>query len=389
MNNPVVRVSRRGASRLDDGHLWVFAGDVEDAGTAEAGDAVRVVDARHRSLGMAHYSAASQITLRKLTSQTRPIDRDYFEQRIERAVAHRERVVADTEAYRLISSEGDLLPALIVDRYAEVLVVQALDQGMDRALPLILEILQAKLAPRAIVVRNDAAIREKENLRREVRIVHGALTAPVTFRMAGLEWRADLLGGQKTGTFLDQRENHVAAARYARGRALDCFTHTGGFALHLARVCEKVEAIDASAAALASARVSAEANGLSNIDFRQGDVFEMLKGMASSRRHFDTIVLDPPAFTKSRGGKEGALRGYADIQQRALRMLTVGGILVTCSCSQHVGEHDLMNTVAEAAALSKRTVRVLERRQQAADHPVLLSVPETHYLKCLILEVLE
>ncbi|MGA2594140.1 MAG: class I SAM-dependent methyltransferase, partial [Bryobacteraceae bacterium] len=203
-----------------------------------------------------------------------------------------------------------------------------------------------------------------------------------------LRLQADLLHGQKTGIFLDQRENYNAAARYARGKALDCFTSTGGFALHLASRCESVEAVDSSAAALAAAARNAGLNGISNIEFREADVFDLLAAYSSARRQFATVILDPPAFAKSRRSLEGATRGYKEINLRALRLLGPGGILVTCSCSHHLSEAALLELVAEASLDAGRQLRVLERRTQSQDHPILLTVPETLYLKCLILEVL-
>ena len=230
-------------------------------------------------------------------------------------------------------------------------------------------------------------MRELEQLPREIRLLSGELDAPVPIRMNGFALEADLLHGQKTGVYLDQRENYLAAARYARGSALDCFTSTGGFALHLSRACERVEAVDSSAPALAIAQRNADANGISHTHFREDDVFEVLSRYASARRNFDMVVLDPPAFAKSRKQLEGAMRGYKDINLRALRLLSPGGILVTCSCSHHVSEAMLLQVLAEASLDAGKTLRVLERRMQAQDHPVLLTVPETHYLKCLILQV--
>jgi 23S rRNA (cytosine1962-C5)-methyltransferase len=258
---------------------------------------------------------------------------------------------------------------------------------MERSTPEIVAALNTQFSPCAIVARNDAAVRSLEQLPRETNILTGKLDGPVTIRMNGFQLEADLVNGQKTGVFLDQRENYLAAARYATGKALDCFTSTGGFALHLSRTCEQVEAIDSSAAALATAEGNASANGISNVTFREADVFDILSNYASARRNFDTIILDPPAFAKSRTQINGALRGYKDINLRALRLLTPGGILVTCSCSHHVSEAMLLEVVAEASLDSGRTLRVLERRTQAQDHPILLTVPETLYLKCLILQV--
>jgi len=386
---PEVRVSKKGAARFLAGHPWIFRSDVADAAEAQPGDVVRVLDNRGVFLGQAHYSAASQIALRMLGRSPDPI---HLAARIAAAQRFREQVVTDSTAYRLVHAEADFLPALIIDRYSgdrygDCFAVQALDQAMDRATPEIVAALEAQFSPRAIVARNDSGVRSLEALPRETKLLSGALDGPVQIRMNGFLMEADLLHGQKTGVFLDQRENYLAAARYASGRALDCFTSTGGFALHLARACDSVEAIDSSAPALAAAERNADANNVSSVTFREADVFELLSGYSSARRTFDVVVLDPPAFAKSRTQVEGAARGYRDINLRALRLLGPGGILVTCSCSHHIGEAMLLEIVAEASLDAGRTLRVLERRTQAQDHPILLTVPETLYLKCLILQV--
>ncbi|HVW84360.1 MAG TPA: class I SAM-dependent rRNA methyltransferase [Bryobacteraceae bacterium] len=379
-----IRVSRKGADRWRAGHPWIFRSDLLDTADAAAGDTVRVLDNKGQLLGQAHYSAASQIALRMLSRSAEPVN---YAARIAAAQRFREQVVTDSTAYRLVHAEADFLPGLIIDRYADCFAIQTLDQGMDRAFPEIVAALEEQFAPRAIVARNDAAVRSLEQLPREIRLVSGELDEPVDITMNGFRLQADLLRGQKTGVFLDQRENYLAAARYASGSALDCFTSTGGFALHLARTCERVEAIDSSATALETARGNAERNDLANLEFREADAFEILAGYASARKTFDTVVLDPPAFAKSRKQLEGAARGYKDINLRALRLLGPGGILVTCSCSHHMSEAMLLEIVAEASIDAGRTSRVLERRTQAQDHPILLTVPETHYLKCLILQV--
>ena len=384
-----MRVSAKGAARYRSGHPWIFRSDVTETSEAEPGDTVRVLDHRGQLLGQAHYSSSSQITLRMLTRPgdpyaAAPID---IGARIAAAQLLREQVVTDSSAYRLVHTEADFLPALIIDRYADTFAIQTLDQGMDRAMPDIIEALDRQFSPRAIVARNDAAVRTLEELPREIGVVAGSLDAPVPIHMNGLLLEADLLHGQKTGVFLDQRENYLAAARYAGGRALDCFTSTGGFALHLARTCEYVEAVDSSAAALATAQRNADANGITNVQFREYDAFDALAAHASARRNFDVVVLDPPAFAKSRKQLEGAARGYKDINVRALRLLGPGGILVTNSCSHHISEAMLLEIVAEAALDAGKTLRVMERRTQAQDHPILLTVPETLYLKCVILQV--
>lgn len=380
-------MSRKGADRLASGHPWIFASDVTDRGEAAPGAVVRVIDPRGRALGTAHYSAASQICLRLLSRVAEPAGREFFRRRLEEAAALRRRVVENTEAYRLIYGEGDLLPALVVDRYADYLVVQTLDQGMDRAKPEIVAALEELVSPRGIVERNDAPVRRREDLPLVSGVLAGEAPEIVSFRMNGLTLHADLLRGQKTGVFLDQRENYLAAARYARGRALDCFTSSGGFALHLARACERVEAVDSSAAALEMAARNSAANGIANVEFRQADVFEFLVGLRGGRP-YATIVLDPPAFAKSRDSVESAARGYKEINRRALELLEPGGVLVSCSCSHHVSEALLLESIAAASLDADRLVRVLERRTQARDHPILLTVPETHYLKCLVLEAL-
>jgi 23S rRNA (cytosine1962-C5)-methyltransferase len=381
---PEVRVSRKGADRFRSGHPWIFRSDVTDTGQAVPGATVRVLDPRGQFLGQAHYSACSQIALRMLSRSAGPID---IAARIAAAQQFREKMVTDSTAYRLVHAEADFLPALIVDRYGDCFAIQALDQGMDKSTPEIVAALNAQFSPDAIVARNDAAVRTLEELPREVGLLTGELDGPVTVQMNGFRMEADLLTGQKTGVFLDQRENYLAAALYATGKALDCFTSTGGFALHLSRTCEQVEAIDSGAGVLATAERNAAANGVSNVTFREADVFDVLSSYVSARRNFDAIVLDPPAFAKSRKQIDGAMRGYKDINLRALRLLAPGGILVTCSCSHHVSEAMLLEIVAEASLDSGRTLRVLERRTQAQDHPILLTVPETLYLKCLILQV--
>jgi 23S rRNA (cytosine1962-C5)-methyltransferase len=376
-----VKVNRKGADRAASGHCWIFSSDVTDRGEAQAGDAVRVLDPRGKFLGVAHYSSSSQITLRLLSAKAEEIGRDFFLRRLRAAIAHR-----DGDVGRLVYSEGDLLPGLIVDRYGSYLTLQTLSQGMDRARGLIADCLGELLQPAGILARDDASVRKLEQLPVETKVLAGDIPERVPVEMNGLHFEADLKRGQKTGIYLDQRENYVAVAKYARGRVLDCFTSTGGFALHTARRAESVEAIDSSTTALAQAEANARLNDIGNIHFRQADVFEFLAGLD---RKFHTIILDPPAFAKSRKSLVDAARGYKEINLRALKLLEPGGVLVTCSCSHHVSEAMLLETVAEAALDAGKTLRVLERRTQASDHPILLTVPETLYLKCLILEVLE
>ena len=383
-----VRVTSKGAGRVTSGHPWIFSSDIADRDGAQPGQPVRVADPRGRPLGTAHYSSSSQISLRMLSRQVEDIGRDFFLRRLRAAEEHRRSVVCHSDAYRVVHGEADLLPALVVDRYGEYLVVQTLDQGMDAAKSVIASCLEEIFHPKGIVARNDVAVRAKEELPLETTILAGEVPESVEVRMNALTLRADLMHGQKTGIFLDQRDNYRAAARYARGgKALDCFTSTGGFALHVAGKCESVEAADSSGPALVTARANAAANGIANIDFKEADIFQLLSNYASARRHFSMVVLDPPAFAKSRRNLESATTGYKEINLRALRLLPQGGILVTCSCSHHLGESALLELVAQASLDANRTLRVLERRTQSQDHPILLTVPETLYLKCLILEV--
>jgi len=384
-----VRVNPKAAARVASGHPWIFTSDITDRDGAQPGRAVKVLDHRGRPLGTAHYSSSSQIALRMLSPQMEEIGRDFFLQRLRAAEQHRRTVVRHCDAYRVVHAEADLLPALIVDRYAEYLVIQTLNQAMDAAQAEILSCLEEMFQPRGVVARNTVRVRLKEQLPLESGIAAGEVPDWITVHVNGLTLRADLLHGQKTGIFLDQRENYLAAVRYARGgRALDCFTATGGFALHLAAKCQSVEAVDSSEPALATARANADTNGIGNVEFRPADVFDLLAGYSSARRQFSLVVLDPPAFAKSRRNLEAALSGYKEINLRALRLLGPGGILVTCSCSHHVSEATFLELAAQASLDANRTLRVLERRTQAQDHPILLTVPETHYLKCLILEVM-
>ncbi len=381
-------MNRKAANRVASGHPWIFSGDLLDRGQAAAGDAVLVTDPKGAALGVAHYSDSSQISLRMLADRVQAIDRAFFLARIAAAEAHRKRVVAGSNAYRLVHAEADLLPGLIIDRYGDYLTLQTLDQGMDQSKTEIAGCLEELFSPAGIVERNDAAVRKREALPLLSGVLTGQVPEIVAVEMNGLIFHADLLHGQKTGIFLDQRENYVAAARYARGRALDCFTSSGGFALHLARKCESVEAVDSAAASLQLAERNRLADGIGNVEFREADVFELLAGHAAAHRRFDLVVLDPPAFAKSRANLEAAVRGYKEINRRALELLGSGGVLVTCSCSHHLSEAMLLEIVAAASLDTRRKLRVLERRTQAQDHPILLTVPETMYLKCLILEVL-
>lgn len=384
-----VRVNRKAAKRAASGHPWIFSSDITDAGNAAPGSAVKALDHKGRLIGTAHFSSSSQISLRLLSKQAAEINRDFFKERIAAAERYRRTVISGTNAYRLVHAEADLLPALIVDRYADYLVIQTLSQGMDHAKSQIVSCLAELFSPKGIVERNEAPVRVRESLPLGSGTIFGETPSSVWIEMNGLRLEADLLHGQKTGVFLDQRENYIAAARYSQGHALDCFTGNGGFALHLAASCETVEGVDSSPDALRLANRNKNVNGLENVEFREANVFDLLAAYSSARREFSIVILDPPAFAKSRRNIEAAARGYKEINLRALRLLGPGGILVSCSCSHHVSEAMLLEIIAEASLDAGRRLRVLERRTQALDHPILLTVPETHYLKCLILQVME
>ncbi len=385
--SPQAVISTRGAERLHAGHVWVYRSDVRSV-TGGTGDAVRVLDDRNRFLGMAFYSDRSQIALRLLTRDDVTIDRPFLAGRIRSAAAFRSSVVQDSEAFRLIYSEADQLPSLIVDRYADYLVIQTLSQATERRKSEIVEILVEQFSPRGILERNDPKVRLLEGLDQKVSLLYGEVPTEVHASMNGIRFCFDLFHGQKTGGFLDQRENLRAAAALAHGEALDCFTYNGGFALHLAKQCTQVEALDLSPLAVEAGRRNQQLNGIENVTFRDANAFDVLKAYDDSGRRFDTIVLDPPAFAKNKASVEAARRGYKEINLRALKLLRPGGYLITCSCSHHIPEYLFFDIVGEAAMDARRSVAVVDRRTQARDHPILLTVPETHYIKCLILRIL-
>ncbi|HZP02340.1 MAG TPA: class I SAM-dependent rRNA methyltransferase [Terriglobia bacterium] len=383
-----VTISPRAIERIRSGHPWIYRSDILDATAAEPGAIVHLLDRRKHFWGQALYSSQSQIALRLLTRDQRPFDHDFLAERIRAAADFRERVVEGAQAYRLVSGEGDLLPSLIVDRYGDCLVLQTLSQGMERLKPAILEIVQELFKPRSVIERNDVPVRNLEGLPEQKGVLAGEPVSEVIAEENGVRLCFDLINGQKTGAFLDQRENRRAAREYAQGRALDAFTYTGGFALTIASRCDSVIGVEASVEALRLARRNQELNGLSNVDWVEANCFDFLKARDLAGERFDTIILDPPAFARQKSSIESALRGYKELNLRALKMLNPGGYLITCVCSFHVSEADFLETVAGAALDAHRTVAVVERRTQSRDHPILLTVPETHYLKCLILRAL-
>jgi 23S rRNA (cytosine1962-C5)-methyltransferase len=409
-------VSAKGAARARSGHLWIYRSDVTRKPQAESGSVVRVVDHRGRFVARAHYGKESEITLRFISKDDVEITRDFWLARLRAASEWRERVVSDTDAYRLVHAEGDLLPGLIIDRYGDCFALQTLTRGMEALKATWVELLVEEFHPRLIVERNDAKVRQLEGLPMINSLLYPAVgqtgglpvppqaadeenknKPPVRPTVAGdlfitengIRFRIDLFEGQKTGAFLDQRENRAAAMRYARGRGLDCFSFHGSFALHMAKGCERVTAVDVSEPVIESARRNAELNDVTNVEFVAANAFDLLRDYDDAGERFDTIVLDPPAFAKNRGAVEAALRGYKEINLRALRLLNPGGVLITCSCSYHVGEELFLDMLAEAARDAGRAVQIVEKRAQSRDHPILLTVPETYYLKCIVARVMD
>ena len=382
-----VSINKGGVERARARHLWIYRSDVVDTKQARGGEIVRVVDAKGKFIGQALYSEASQIALRFIAFDEREINRDFWYSRLLAAEALRTNVVKDANAYRLIYGESDLLPSLIIDRFDDCFVIQTLSQAMDALKEMWVELLLERYQPRAIVERNEAKVRDLEKLPRQVNLLYGSAPDEVQIYEGKVRFSVNLQEGQKTGAFLDQRENRLAAETYARGRALDCFTFQGGFALHLAHMAEQVTAVDISAPAIEQAQRNAELNGAKNIEFLEANVFDLLHDYERSGEKFDCINLDPPAFAKNRGAVKAAMRGYKEINLRAMKMLHSGGFLITSTCSYHLSEDPFLNVITDSAADAGRNVQIIEKRTQSRDHPILASMPETYYLKCLILRV--
>ena len=382
-----VTITTKGEGRIADGHPWVYRSDVVQV-AAEGGQIVLVTSRRKAPLGYAVYSDRSEIALRMLTRSGEAPTLDTFRRRIDAAAAYRESLHIDATAYRVIHGEADRLPGLVVDRYGDYLVLQALVQAIDRMLPDITQLLVERLKPAGILARNDPRVRILEGLEQRVEVLHGTVPEVIDGREGRVTYAVDPFKGQKTGLFLDQRENRVAAALYAHGRALDAFSYNGGFAMALAGVCDEVTAIDISEDAVARIVKNVERNGITNVRAHAMNVFDELRELERRGERFDTIVLDPPAFAKNKAAVAKALSGYKEINLRALKLLNPGGMLVTCSCSYNVSEGMFADVIAAAAADARAEVTVVEKRMQGRDHPVLVTVPETFYLKCFVLRKL-
>ncbi len=385
---PAVTVSHRGEERILRGHPWVYRSDIVAVTDADAGAVVRVLSGRggkHRTLGSALYSDRSEIAIRMVSRTEDPVDEAFWHKRLQQAVAYRETLQIDASAYRLVHGEGDLIPSLVVDRYGDYLVLQALSQGTNRLQSQFTAHLVDLVRPKGILARNDPRVRLLEGLDQTVELLHGAVPEHVAVREAGIEYVVDPWHGQKTGLFLDQRENRIAARRWAHGRLLDCFSYHGGFALALAASCDTALALDISDDAVAQIATNAERNHVTNLESRAANVFDELHEFDRAGERFDTIVLDPPAFAKSKAAVAKAASGYKEINLRAMKLLNPGGVLVTCSCSYNIDEEMFGAIVQQAAADARADMVLIEKRMQGRDHPVLVGVPETYYLKCFIL----
>jgi len=384
---PTATITRKGEDRVRAGHPWIYRSDVS-AVNAAAGDVVAVTTPRGRTVGHALFSDRSEIALRMIAhGEAAPAD-SLWRDRLAAAIAYRDSLAIDATAYRLVHGEADRLPSLIVDRYADYLVVQALSQAVDRRLPEITKALVDLMHPAGILARNDPRVRLLEGLDQRVEPLYGDVPEAIDVREGAVRYQVDPWRGQKTGLFLDQRENREAALRYASGRVLDAFSYNGGFALALAPKAQTVLAVDISEEAVERIRANAARNHLSNVDARAMNVFDELRELERVGARFETIILDPPAFAKNKAAVNKALSGYKEINLRALKLLTPGGFLVTCSCSYNVSEAAFLDVVSDAAADARAEVSIVEKRAQGRDHPILVHVPETYYLKCLILRKL-
>ena len=388
ITKPTAILKPRGEDRVRGGHPWVYRSDIADVVDADAGAIVEVRGPRQRVLGHALFSDQSQITIRMISRDETPIDDAFWRARLTSAIRFRDTLRINATAFRLVHGEADLLPSLIVDRYGDYLVMQTLSQGMDRHAPTLVRLLVEITGAAGVLARNDPKVRRLEGLDQKVEILHGTVPETITVDEAGITYEVDPWRGQKTGLFLDQRENREAAARYAHGRVLDCFSYNGGFAMVLASRSESVEALDVSADAVERITANAAANNITNLTAREANVFDELRHLEREGARYDTIVLDPPAFAKNKASIPNALAGYKEINLRALRLLNPGGYLVTCSCSYNVDEAMFAEAVFAASADAHIPVTVVEKRMQGRDHPVLLGVPETYYLKSFILRKL-
>ncbi len=388
MENGLVLIRKHGADRIRRGHRWVYRSDILDVDKAQPGSVVTVREERGGILGKAFFSSKSQIALRFLVREDVPINKEFFRAKFADADHLRHRLQVDGRLSRRVYSEGDLIPGLIVDRYGDRLVVQNLIQATDRLQTLIADLLFERYSPLSILFKNDNRVRELEGLELKQETLGEPIPPRLVLEEEGKKFSFFLTTGQKTGAFLDQRENRKAARRYARGDLLDAFSYGAGFAVQLSDVCDRIETVEIAPTAVQLAESNVELNGITNITCFEANAFDFLRQRFKEGVRYDTIVLDPPAFAKNRDSVEAALRGYKEINSRAMRLIRPGGILITCSCSHHVSESLFAEMLAAAANDAHCWARVLERRTQSSDHPIILTVPETLYLKCFILQIL-
>ena len=382
-------VSSKGARRWHHGHPWIYRSDVTQRPTAPAG-VVRVRDARGKPIGLALWSARSEISLRLLDANpSARIDAEWWHQRIRTCVTSRAEIAKDASAYRLVHGEGDALPSLICDRYDRWIVVQLMSAGLEAFRDDVVAAIDAAVRPAGILARNDVPLRKKEGLSLTSEQLLGDVPRTVEVAEHGVRYLAAPWEGQKTGAFLDQRENRALIGFLARGRALDCFSYHGSFALHLARNADRVIALDTSAAALERAKENFALNGLANVETIEANAFDFLKDRERARDRFETIVLDPPAFAKTRASLPAAIRGYKEINLRSMRLLSPGGLLFTASCSFHLTKPLFLEMLEAAAADSGRRIALRQFRGQPPDHPEVLTIPETGYIKGALLEAMD
>ena len=386
-------LTKRGAARARSRHPWIYRSDITDA-TGDVGDVVRVMDRAGRFLGHAFYNPKSEITLRIVTREDEPIDAAFFRARMQKARDYRASLDIDASAYRMVHAEADGIPGLVIDCYGEYFVLQVGSAAVEERLSWIIATLEDLFAPTGILLRGDSPSRKREGLVAKTEVLSGEVPESVVVHEGPARYNAGLRAGQKTGSFLDQRENHLAAARYigeakgGAGRVLDVFSYAGGFTLHAARVAETVEAVDSSGDALERARANVELNKLSNVTFTRASAFDLLRERSDAGETYDAVILDPPAFAKTKRDLRGAARAYKEINLRAMKLLNPDGILVSCSCSYHFSRELMQETLRSAASDAGRVIRVREWRDQALDHPQVLTVPESSYLKCAVLECL-
>ncbi len=382
-------VTPKGLSWFKKGHPWIFRDDLEKVEDVAPGSVVDLEKPNGDFLARGFYSDRSKISFRLITRTREPVNANFWKNRVARAFHYRQAVVEQSNAFRLVYGEADGIPSLIVDRYADHLVLQTLSQGPENLLPVFTDILLELFHPASIILRNDLVVRELEGLPQEKKLVYGESPEKVQVFEGKIQYSVDLWSGQKTGTYLDQRENRLRAAHFLRGRVLDAFCYQGLFALHGARNASQVIGIDASQSAVDQALENARQNGLTNVQFHKANVFDLLKAEADEGQRYDGIILDPPAFAKSKGDLSGAVRGYKELNLRAMRLLNPGGILITSSCSYNLSEVKFLEILRDGGRDSGSSLRIIERRGQSADHPVLLSFPESFYLKCVFLEKVE